>query len=165
MPQHRHGIDGGARRFLHRATPEGFQRRLRGDHQHRDIVLVGTGDTGDGIGRARTRSGAAHAEQARVAGVAVGHEGGTRLVARDDGRDAAASFAAGERIVEGFDGTTGDAEHVFDADLFQVGNDEVGSLWIDDREQLRKRILYIKRSLHGLSPAFISVAFPEQGSH
>ena len=129
MAQHADGIDAGARGLLQSTPAEHGQRGLAGDGQHGHAVIVGTGDAGDHIGRARSGSGNTHPQLARFAGIAIGHEGGAGLVAGDHWPQLAASArVACHGVIQWFNRAARYPEHVFDPHLFQVGDDHIGNV-------------------------------------
>lgn len=126
VSKHAKSVHPGTGRLLQRLFPERGQGWLSGDHQQRNAIVVGAGDAGQQVGRTGPRSRAADADLPRLSGVAIGHEGGTRLVSRQHRSRPAASLAACQCIVERLDGATGNAEDIFNAELFEIGNDQVG---------------------------------------
>ena len=99
---------------------------MPGNHQHRNVIAVGAGNTGDEVGGTGAGSGTADADLARFARVAVGHEGGSGFVPRQNVAYAASAGTSGKRIVEWFDRAAGNAEHVLDPHLFQIGDQQIG---------------------------------------
>ena len=103
--QHGQGIDSGAGRFLQRMPAERGQGRLPGNDQHRDIVVVGAGHTGDQVGDAGAGGGAADPDLAGFARITVGHEGGSCLVPRQDVAYTASAAASGDGVEKGMPNT------------------------------------------------------------
>ncbi|OWW18819.1 hypothetical protein AYR66_04495 [Noviherbaspirillum denitrificans] len=101
------------------------QRRLAGDDQHRNVVVVGAGDTGDQVGRTGAGGGTADADVARLARVAVGHEGRACFMARKDVADAATALAAGQGVIQRLDRPAGYAKYIFNANLLEVSHQQV----------------------------------------
>ena len=91
-------------------------------HQGRS-VHARLGQTGQGIGQARTRRQHAGRELTSGPGVGVGHEGGAVLVGHQD--DLNGTLGKGGEEVAVLDG--GDAEHPGDARLAQTGHHGFGS--------------------------------------
>src|SRR3972149_4893925 len=101
-----------------RPSAQQMQRGLGGDDQHRDLVLISAGHAGDEIGGTRAGSGTAHTDLARFTGIAIGHESGSRFMARHYRARPAPPLAARERVIQRFDGAPRDTAYVLDTDLF-----------------------------------------------
>ncbi|MNQ79474.1 hypothetical protein D3C85_944200 [compost metagenome] len=116
-----HGGEGGDRRgngalvlgFVQAAPAFAEAGRVvdAGNHQHRDRIGVGLANGRRGIGHARAGDDEAHAGLATDPRIAVSHEAGALLVARQHMADA----AAGQATVELQGVYAGDAEHGVDA--------------------------------------------------
>ena len=94
--EHRHQVE----RLAAIAIDE-VARDVAGDHQDRRPALVGQGDAGDEIGRARPGGGDAGGRLPRGAGIAVRHEGGPLLVPGVDEADIASAVHLGDDAVGG----------------------------------------------------------------
>ena len=116
--------DAGDVDFLEGVGAEDFGRDLAGDRDDGDRVEHGGGEAGDEVGGAGAGGGHADADAAGRAGVAVGHVGGSLLVADEDVVDGG-EFAEG--VVDGEDGAAGVAEDGGGAFAGEGGPEDFGS--------------------------------------
>lgn len=93
-------------------------RGLGGDKQKRDIVFVGGGDAGEGIGCAGPGGCATNPEFIGVAVIAVGHKNGATFMSGENGARALLAFAACQCIVERLNRAARNAVNKFDVELF-----------------------------------------------
>ncbi len=106
--------------FLEGVGADHGARHLTGNDHHRDRVHEGSGDTGDGICRARAGGHQHHAGLASRACIAIGHVGGSLLVANQDMFD---GLFLEKRIVDMQNGTARVPVDVLNAFVTQGADD------------------------------------------
>ncbi len=95
---------------------------VAGNDHHRDAVEGGVGDSGCGVGHARSKVTEHHRGLAGDPGVAVGGMGGNLLMANIDKADGAFFERRQHRDI----GVAAEAEDMFDASFFEVSYQLMG---------------------------------------
>ena len=106
--------------FLEGVGADHGARHLTGNDHHRDRVHEGSGDTGDGICRARAGGHQHHAGLASRARIAIGHVGGSLLMTNQDMFD---GLFLEKRIVDMQNGTARVPVDVLNAFVTQGADD------------------------------------------